>query len=139
MSNAEGTMEQEIVTEENLPQAQQSPEIKLKKTFQAPKISTEKIKAGIKNFKRPKLITLVILFVTLVIISIGLNLLSKKNAEEITPPPAFQNSSQPESSPDPNAQNISARVKIYNTKLDALMDFSKKLQKPIVDLDIEFK
>ena len=133
-------MEQEI-TKEQEPQLAPTPvQEPLQKPPQEPKNYFQNLKNLILHLKKPKPITVTILFVSLVLISIGLNLLSKKNAEE-TPNNSSTalTSPSPTQSADPNTQNVSARVKAYSTKLDKMDNFQKNLQKPIVDLDISFK
>ena len=126
MTQEIGPMGEEIVQEENLNSQEDT-------ASQKP----DKVQAG---FKRPKLLTLIILFSTIVLIIVGLNLLSKRNQEETSQAPTFTKaSSSPEASANPTNENIAQRVKTYNAKLDSLDGYQKKLQKPIVDLDISFK
>ena|SRR3989344_4065499 len=101
---------------------------------------TAKLKNFLLHLKRPKPITLIILFVTVILISIALNFLSKTNKEEAVTPAAFQSGSpSPNSSVDPGTENIAQRVKVYTEKLNSLKSFQTDLPKPIVDLDISFK
>lgn len=141
MTQDEETMEQEITKEENL-KAEPS-ETSPKK---APRINIQSkqvfslLKTFVLRFKRPRMITIIILFSTLVLVSIGLNLLSKKNQEAASNSVTFQNNSpSPETSTNPNTESITKRVKVYTDKLNSLDNYQQKLQKPIVDLDISFK
>ena len=140
MNQVDTSMEQEIVKEENItPQENETAKNPPKLNVQPKKI-LERLKIIALHLKRPKLITIIILFSTLVVIAIALNLLSKKNQEEILSPPAIQtNSPSPQASGDISTQNITQRVKTYNSKLESLDNYQQKLQRPIVDLDISFK
>lgn len=101
---------------------------------------SKRLKNILTRIKRPKIVTVIILFMTIVLFSIALNVLSKKNAGEVVAPPVFNtNSPSPEASQDPSTENIAQRVKIYNEKLNNLKNFNQDLPKPIVDLAISFK
>lgn len=129
MNEVNEPMEQEIVKEENLNNQENTPKNPPKVNIQPKKV-----------LDHQKLITIIILFSTIVVITIGLNSLSKKNQEEISSQPLSQtNSPQPAAPADTNSQNIAQRVKTYNSKLESLDNYRKKLQRPIVDLEISFK
>ena len=99
-----------------------------------------KLKSFLTRLKKPRVFTLAILFLTIILISIALNLLSRKNKEDVIPPPDFQSSApSPNTSQEPSTENIAQRVEIYNKKLNTLKNFNEDLPKPIVDLDISFK
>lgn len=130
MTQYDAPMEQEIIKEENiekgLPLRMQTLPTRLKN------LTT--------RLKRPKPITLIILFSTVILISVALNLVSKNNQDKGITPTAFQTSTpSPEGSTDPGTENIAQRVKLYNEKLNSFKNYQQSLEKPIVDLAISFK
>lgn len=132
-------MEEEIIEEGNPQEKKQGPASKIK----LPKIKVRslapKVKNFILNFKRPKLITLITLFTTLVLISLALNLLIQKTQTQNAQQQASQQISSPKATAEETNSSISQRVKSYEDELDHLDNYQKKLAKPIVDLDISFK
>ena len=91
-------------------------------------------------FKKPKIVSLIILLLTLVVISLALTLMDNKKKEEKPPEiPLEITSPTPSPSTDPSLETINKRVTLYNQKLDELEDYRKKLNYPIVDLDISFE
>ena len=131
-SESSGPMEQEIITEENLP----NEEIEKKKDR---KIKLPKIKIHL-TFKKPRLITLVILVGLIVVIYLGLILLSSKDQNEIvTAPPLVTTTTSPKSSINPQFADLSKKIETYINKLDNFRDYQKKLAAPQVQLDISFE
>ena len=85
---------------------------------------------AILQLKKPKILTLGILLLTIAIAVLALNLLAKRNRENPFLPPA--------TSLDPELQSVAEKISRYNAKLDNFKDFRKELIYPIVDLDIKF-
>ena len=140
MSDEAEIMEQEIVKEENLESSGETPTDGPKKPKLELKKTTETLRTFSKHLKRPKSITIAVLFLTVILISVALNLLSKKNQEIITTSTESQtNLPSPEATASTSNENINQKVKSYTNKLNSLDNYQKELQKPIVDLDISFK
>jgi len=92
---------------------------------------------AILQLKKPKILTLGILLLTIAIAVLALNLLAKRNRENPFLP--AQNPFQsPATSLDPELQSVAEKISRYNAKLDNFKDFRKELIYPIVDLDIKF-
>jgi hypothetical protein len=95
----------------------------------------KKISSG---HRKTQIISLVILLLTLVVISIALNLMSQKEQEEVIVPETYVASPSPSASTDPSLENINQRVQEYNEKLDNMDNYEKCLTNPIVELDISY-
>lgn len=131
-SESTGSMEQEIINEENIPEP-----VDQKK--EGSKLKLPKINIHL-TLKKPRLITLVILFGLIMVIYLGLLLLSSKDQNEIvtTYQPVTATAS-PKSSIDPQFADLSKKIETYNNKLDNFRDYQKKLAPPSVQLDISFE
>ena len=132
--NSESTspMEQEIITEENISEP-------VNQKNEGPKLKLPTIKIHL-TLKKPRLITLVILFGLIVVIYLGLILLSSKDQNEIvTAPPPLTTTASPKPSINPQFTDLSKKIETYNNKLDNLDDYQKKLPPPQVQLDISFE
>ena len=131
-SESTGPMEQEIINEENIPEP-------VNQKNEGPKLKLPKIKINL-TLKKPRLITLAILFGLIVVIYLGLILLSSKDQNEIvTAPPLVTTTTSPKSSINPQFADLSKKIESYNNKLDNLDDYQKKLALPQVQLDISFE
>jgi len=137
----QGLMEEEIITEElgQREESQQTPDAKKISKFQIKNLLTTTQKIALR-FKKPKIATLVLLFIFLIAIYSALALLSKRNQQEIPSVPTVElTSPSPQASIDSKLTEITKKVENYNKKLENLDSYSSKLTPPIVDLEIEFK
>lgn len=131
-SESTGPMEQEIINEENIPEPDNQKN-------EGPKLKLPKIKIHL-SLKKPRLITLVILFGLIVVIYLGLILLSSKGQNEIvTAPLPLTTTTSPKSSSNPQFADLSKKIETYNNQLDNFRDYQKKLAPPQVQLDISFE
>jgi len=131
-SESTGPMEQEIINEENIPEP-------VNQKNEGPKLKLPKIKINL-TLKKPRLITLAILFGLIVVIYLGLILLSSKDQNEIvTAPPLVTTTTSPKSSINPQFADLSKKIETYINKLDNFRDYQKKLAAPQVQLDISFE
>lgn len=128
-----GPIEQEIIKEE-------APETN-PKTSSANKVSQiiSRISKVIFLFKKPKIITLLILVLSIIVIYFALTLLGQKQKEGSLLPKIQETQPSPETSQDPTLAGIAQKVQNYSKKIDNLESYRKKLMKPIVDLEINFK
>ena len=132
-----GPIEQEIVKEENFAKTPKAAGVKL--TEKLPKIN---LRAWLFRLKRPKFATLAILLGLVIIIYLGLLLLkadSQQQQPEEQPQAELPKSTPQASSTDPNLSTISQRVNYYSQKIDSLDNFQKELERPIVNLEIDFE
>ena len=132
-----GPIEQEI-TKEEIPQKTAGAGPK-----SPPKINFAKILQValniLKGFKRPKIVTLIILVGIGVLVFLVLSLLTVKEEREVTKPQFQETKTPPSPTSDASVANIAQRVETYGKKVAALDNFKKKLTKPIVDLEIDFE
>lgn len=132
-----GPIEQEI-TKEEIPQKSAG-----EKPKTLPKIQIAKVKASslsiLNGLKRPKIITLIILFGIGLLVYLGLTLMTTRQEEEETKLSTAETPAVPSATPDATLANIAQRVEAYGQKIDSLDNFKKKLAKPIVDLEISFE
>lgn len=125
-------MEEEISSEEIAAEASQQQEHKSE-------IRLPKIKLHF-TFTKPKIITLVILFMIILATYFALLLLSSnKPKDELTIIPTNTTSYSPKPSVDPQTADLINKVETYNKKLDTLDNYQKKLAPPSVQLDISFE
>lgn len=131
-----GPIEQEIIKEETQKSAGERSKF-------LPKIQTAKVKASILNIlrgvRRPKIITLIILFGIGLLVYLGLTLMTTRQEKEETKPSTQETPTVPSATSDASLTNIAQKVEAYGQKIDSLDNFQKKLAKPIVDLAIDFK
>lgn len=120
----------------------QTPEEKIAKEQKSAQRLTN-AKAKLKNIfqtaKKPKFIAVFVLLLTLVVLILALNLTSQKTEEEPIVANTPKLTPTPEPSVDTSIATISKKVQNYNNMLDSLKDYPKKLNYPIVDLDISFE
>lgn len=135
-----GLMESEIVEEENTSTPTSKTDEKTKKKI---KIHPANILGFLKNlvfsFKKPKIITLFILFASIIVVYAGLTLLSVKQKE--TEPSIAKieaESPSPQATIDPDLAQIQKRVEEYNQKLNNLTSL-KRPAAPQVNLNIKFE
>lgn len=91
------------------------------------------------NFKKPKIITLIILFASILVIHLGLKLLSTPDQEIVQIPIIEKASPTPKTTIDPELEKLAKEVSTYNNKLGALDNYLKKLSLPATELDISFE
>lgn len=128
-----GPIEQEITKEEP-----KEAKVDNAKPKSLPKIFSNIPKLAL-FFKKPKIATIAILVLSIVVIYFALSLIGQKPQEENTIPNAAQTLPSPETSEAPSLNNIAQRVDTYSKKIDALENYAKSLTKPIVDLEIDFE
>lgn len=138
-----GLMEEEILKEEEQTTAFKQAQMEQKKKKTA-KLSLQLFynfaKKVVLGFKRPKIITLVLLFSAVVVIYTALALLaSKKQPEEIIQPTVELSSPSPKTITDPTLLKIAQDVNKFKSELVKQEGFSGDLLPPILDLDISFK
>ena len=105
-----------------------------------------KSKAGIPKMRlhftltKPKIITLVILFMIILATYFALLLLSANKPEEnLSSIPTNTTTYSPKPLVDPETAALINKVETYNKKLDTLNNYPKKLAPPSVQLDISFE
>lgn len=128
-----GPIEQDIIKEEP-----QTPETKTPFPSRFPELLA-KIPNLRLSVKKPKAITLIILVLAIFLIYLALNLLGQKQQENNALPQVEQTQQSPPPSQDPSLANITQKVEAYGKKVDSLDTYKKRLTKPIVDLEINFK
>ena len=135
-----GLMENEIVEEENVSTPTPKTDEKTKKKIKIyPANILGFLKSLVFSFKKPKIITLFILFASIIVIYAGLTLLSVKQKDEKPNIAKIEaESPSPQATVDPNLAQIQKRVEEYNQKLDNLAS-PKRPSAPQVDLNIKFE
>lgn len=98
-----------------------------------------KLSSILQTLKKPKFIAVFILLLTLGLVILGLSLIAQKPEEEPTVANIPKITPSAEPSVDTSLANIEKRVEIHNASLDNLINYSKKINYPIVDLDISFE
>ncbi len=137
-----GLMEQEIINEENTkivpPPVQQQ-----NQKSQTTKIQPQKIFSAFKNIlissRKPKLVTLILLFIMILVVYFALILLSQRQKEIPQVPSLTTQNFSPKTSQNPQVSNLNAQISAFNSKLDALDNYQKKLSLPSTELDISFE
>jgi len=126
-------MEEEITSEETVPQTNQQ------EKEQKPKVKLPKIKLHF-TVTKPKIITLVILFMIIMVTYFALLLLASNSQENNLPATVTDTTSySPKPSIDPQIADLTNKVDAYNKQLDTLDNYQKKLAPPSVQLDISFE
>ena len=91
-------------------------------------------------FTKPKIITLVVLFMIILAVYFALLLLSSSKPEDdLSAISTKTTSSSPKPSVDPQTAALLNKVETYNKKLDTLNNYPKKLAPPLIELDISFE
>ncbi len=131
-------MEKDIFTEENVPQTtQQATQVKHKLTITSPlKIST--VVTKLKNFKKPKLIVIVILLAAIISAMIGFLLLSTKQPQKDTKTRVKITISDPQASADPDLVQSKKEVFVFNGELESLDSELNNIKFPKIDLNVNF-
>ena len=129
-------MEQEIEKEE----AQQDENASLSKMpGSLPKNTYQKIKNTVLAIKKPKIITLIILLLTILTIYAAMSLISKKQPDQLVQMTTSEVSApSPKSVVNPAIESLNKNLENYSKKLNSLTNFDEKLNEPIVDLEISF-
>lgn len=131
-------MEKDILSEENLPQtAQQPPQIKHKLAIK-PSVKISLILSKMKNFKKPKLKTIIILLVAIFVVLLGLLLLSSRQSKEETKTRVKIAIASPQVSADPQFEQTKKEVFNFNNELDSLDSELNNIKFPEIDLDVDF-
>ncbi|OGD88570.1 hypothetical protein A2693_03650 [Candidatus Curtissbacteria bacterium RIFCSPHIGHO2_01_FULL_40_12] len=137
-----GLMEEEILKEEEkfaTPMQPDNKEDKIK-SKRAPIRLYDLAKKAALSIKRPKIITLFLLFAIILAIYTALALLaSKRQPEEITQTTIETSSPSPEVVTDPALIKIANDIDNFKLELDKQEGFSSDLFPPILDLEISFK
>ena len=136
-----GVIEGSIATEENLPGKEPKDQQK-GKAPKIPKVQVLKIISAFKQkilyLKRPKFITIIILFLAIVVLYTGLVIFLSKQPKENQSPPIII----PSSTPQANAKELPAEINnkkdAYYKNLEILESDLKNSTFPQVDLNITF-
>jgi|SRR3989344_6397191 len=139
-----GLMEEEILTEDDklssLKQSGDSGKNKSKNTKFDPYELFTSLKKLALSFKKPKIITLIILFASILAIYSAFALLAAKRQPEVI---TQQNLEFPSPSPveisDPGLIQIASDIDKFKQEVDKQENFSSELFPPVIDLEISFK
>lgn len=100
----------------------------------------QRLKATLFKIKRPKVIIIAVLALTIIAVYIALMLVSKQTDEEFVNIDNLRKASPVSQTPtDPYMMELTNKIKAYNDKLDDAESFKKRLAKPTVELDINFE
>ncbi len=137
-----GLMEEEIAREDKL--AQQNPKqttpAKTKPKAIDPQAVFARTKKIILGIKRPKILTLTILFAVLLTAYTALALLaSKKEPPPIAEPQLEIASPTPKQITDPRLLEIADNIEEFKTELEKQEKLTDEFLPPIIDLNISFK
>ena len=132
-----GTMEGEIIAEENVIQNEKP--IATQNEPKKQKKPPEYLRDWFYKLKAPKPISYLILCTLIIIIYTGLLLVSTKKGNQ-TPKPTPQLVTTPTPSPsaDPKVEDITIEVERYNNTIDQINANTRKFVPPNVDLNINF-
>lgn len=135
-------MENEILREESLPAPQQE-KAPIKKKPKGEPIArklTEKARNFVSSFRGPKIITIFILFMSLVTVYLALVLVSANFQKETKPQeaPAIP-SEKPQPTPDVELERYRTKVKDFNQRVESMNRAARNLEPPKVDFVIEFE
>jgi|SRR3972149_9910968 len=126
-------MEEEITSEEITVEENQQPQ-EPKSKVRIPKMKLHF------TVTKPKIITLVILFMIILSVYFALLLLALNNPKgDLAIIPTNTTSYSPKPSVDPQTATLINKVKTYNKNLDTLNNYPKKLAPPSAQLDISFE
>ncbi len=132
------TMENEILAEEGSEQKSTTgPKLKISK----PNIAqgAKNLQQKLRNFKKPKLITIFILFAVVMVVFVLLIVLSSRNSSkvEVVPDVVVTN---PKATPkkDPQTAEIEKTVDEFDKKVDNLSNSINNYKPPEVDLKMNF-
>jgi len=139
MNDESNMMEGDILKEEALTEPVKKPEPITIPKKSLPKIDPAVIKTKILLFRKPKLITVIVVFL-LVILSFSLLIVLdvKRPKEDIVNPDVVIASPKSTSAPDKVETEIEKNLRTYEEKVKNLDDSIGSYPPPKVDLDFEF-
>ena len=132
------TMENEILAEEGSEQKSTTgPKLKIPKPNIAQ--SAKNLQQKLKNFKKPKLITIFALFAVVMVVFVLLIVLSSRNSSKVEVVPDVVVTS-PKATPqkDPQTTEIEKTVYEFDRKVDNLSNSINNYKPPEVDLKMNF-